>query len=44
MKNSKKIKIIIVVTIFLIAKTIISDWDHFKEGLFGESFVSKIEK
>jgi hypothetical protein len=36
-KLSKKdyLKVTIFVVTFLIAKTIFSDWEHFKEGLFG---------
>jgi hypothetical protein len=36
-KLTKKdfLKILIFVVTFLITRTILSDWEHFKEGLFG---------
>jgi hypothetical protein len=36
-KLSKKgyVKVILFVVTFLVAKTIFSDWEHFKAGLFG---------
>ena len=34
-KKKESLKIVLFVTIFIIASVVFSDWEHFKEGLSG---------
>jgi len=36
--KKEKMKIIIFIVSFIIFRAVISDWEHFKQGLFGASF------
>lgn len=35
LKKKEILKIVLFVTIFIIALVVFSDWEHFKEGLYG---------
>jgi len=35
LKKKEYLKIVLFVTIFIAASKVFTDWEHFKEGLFG---------